>query len=520
MAAEFTDLIDLAAERVGGVALVANDEFFAEKENLLRAHAAVWKEHEYTDKGKWMDGWETRRRRDPDWSGTGAGTPAERGKADHDWCVIRLGLPGIVRGVVIDTAFFRGNFPESASIEAAELPGNTDLAAAMDAKWEELLPRSFLKGDSKNLFAIPKPRRATHLRLKIFPDGGVARLRVHGNVVPDWDRLTAIGGAVDLAAAENGGSVPVCSDMFFGSRHNLVLPGRAPNMSEGWETKRRRGPGNDWTIVELGARGVLRRVEVDTTHFRGNAPGKVLLEGLDSAGATVDALTSPKAGWRTLLRLTKSQPHTRHFFEDELRSIGPVTHVRLSVFPCGGIARLRAWGDVAERRDTDSIAKLNALPRAEAVTSLLSANGSKAWAEKMADRRPFEDLPSLQRIAERAWWELGESDWLEAFSAHPRIGGSKAAKDTGEQGAKWAGQEQAGVAGAADAVKAELATLNADYEKKFGFVYLVCATGKSADEMLGILKERIDFTRSQELRTAAEEQAMITRLRLRKWVTS
>jgi allantoicase len=272
--------------------------------------------------------------------------------------------------------------------------------------------------------------------------------------------------------------------------------------------------------VELGARGVLRKVEVDTTHFRGNAPGKILLEGLDQAGASVDALTSPKAGWRTLLRLTKAQAHTRHFFEDELRAIGPVTHVRLSVYPCGGIARLRAWGDVAVRTDAAAIAKLNAMPRAEAVSSLLAANGSKAWAEKMADRRPFEDLPALQRAAERTWWDLGEADWLEAFSAHPRIGGSKAAKETGAQGAAWAGQEQAGVAAATDAVKSELATLNADYEKKYGFVYLICATGKSADEMLAILKERMDSTRERELRTAAEEQAMITRLRLRKWVTS
>lgn len=515
MAADFTDLIDLAAERVGGVALMASDDFFAEKENLLKGHAAVWKEHEYTDKGKWMDGWESRRRRDPDWSGTGPGTPFDRGSADHDWCVIRLGLPGVVKGVVIDTAFFRGNFPESASIECAELPNaNADYAAYRDAKWEELLPRTKLEGNAKNTFAIPKPRRATHLRLNIFPDGGVARLRVHGTVAPDWDAITAAGGPVDLAAAENGGSVPVCSDMFFGSRHNLVLPGRAPNMSEGWETKRRRGPGNDWTIVELGARGVLRRVEVDTTHFRGNAPNEILLEGLDHAGATVEQLTSSKA-WRTLLRKTKAQPHTRHLFADELRAIGPVSHVRLSVFPCGGVSRLRAWGDVAARSDAAGVAKLNALGRTEAVTALQAACGSKAWAEKMADRRPFEDLPALQRIAEQVWWSLGESDWLEAFSAHPRIGEKKQGADTHS---KWAGQEQAGAASASDATKAALAAKNAEYEKKFGFVYLVCATGKSADEMLSILNERLDSTRDRELRTAAEEQANITRLRLRKWV--
>ena len=276
----FLDLPDLACEAVGGAALATNDDFFAEKENLLRAHEAVWKDHEYTDRGKWMDGWESRRRRE----------------AGHDWCIVRLGLPGVIRGVVVDTAFFRGNFPESCAMYATQVDDPLDLRALEHATWTEVLPRARLQGDHKNAFEIDDRHRYTHVRLEIFPDGGVARLRVHGNVVPDWDRLTAIGGPVDLAAAENGGSVPVCSDMFFGSRHNLVLPGRAPNMSEGWETKRRRGPGNDWTIVELGARGVLRRVEVDTTHFRGNAPGKILLEGLDQAGATVDALTSPKAG--------------------------------------------------------------------------------------------------------------------------------------------------------------------------------------------------------------------------------
>ena len=151
------------------------------------------------------------------------------------------------------------------------------------------------------------------------------------------------------------------------------------------------------------------------------------------------------------------------------------------------------------------------------MAALLAANGSKAWAERIAERRPFEDLPSLQRIAEQVWWTLGESDWLEAFAAHPRIGAKPSGTDPH---ATWAGQEQAGVSGAADSVKAELAAKNAGYEKKYGFVYLVCATGKSADEMLTTLTERLESTRELELRTAAEEQAMITRLRLRKWVNA
>ncbi len=293
---DFTDLPDLASERVGGVALSCNDEFFAERENLLRPHEAEWREHAYTDRGKWMDGWETRRRREP----------------GNDWCVVRLGLPGVIRGVVVDTRWFRGNFPESCSLEACGLAGPFDLAELERADWVDLVPRSTLQGDSKNPFAVELARRFTHVRLNIFPDGGVARLRVHGEATPDWARLLALGGPVDLAALENGAHVIACSDMFFGSRHNLIRPGRSVNMSDGWETRRRRGPGHDWSIVRLARTGTLERVEIDTTHFRGNAPGRCTLEGCTGAReATPEGLS----GWRTLLE-TPLQPHTRHFFDD------------------------------------------------------------------------------------------------------------------------------------------------------------------------------------------------------------
>jgi allantoicase len=262
----FLDLPDLAAEAVGGAALLCNDEFFAEKENLLRGHAAEWKDHLYTDRGKWMDGWETRRRREP----------------GYDWCVLRLGLPGVIRGVVIDTAFFRGNYPESASLEACTIDEPLDVAALARAEWTEILPRAPLAGDSKNTFAIAAERRFTHVRLNIFPDGGVARLRIHGEVVSNWRRLRAHGGLVDLAALANGAIVETCSDMFFGSRNNLIKPGPSRSMADGWETRRRRGPGNDWAIVRLCAPGTVERLELDTSHFKGNAPApgtKARIEG-------------------------------------------------------------------------------------------------------------------------------------------------------------------------------------------------------------------------------------------------
>ncbi|HEY0082314.1 MAG TPA: allantoicase, partial [Pyrinomonadaceae bacterium] len=268
---DFIELVDLAAERVGGAVLYANDDFFAPKENLLKPGTPVFREGEYTDRGKWMDGWESRRRRTP----------------GFDWCIIRLGLPGRLRGVIVDTAHFRGNYPEQCSLEACAVPGQPAVEQLMGEAigWRKVLPVSDLRGDSQNPFSIEDDERATHLRFKIYPDGGVARLRVYGVVGPDWPRLGARGGRVDLAAVETGGLVLACSDMFFGHRHNLIMPGRAANMSDGWETKRRRGPGYDWAIIKLGARGQIHEVEVDTSHFKGNYPESCSLEGCDAPGA-------------------------------------------------------------------------------------------------------------------------------------------------------------------------------------------------------------------------------------------
>ena len=326
MSATFVDLVNLASERLGAAVVAANDEFFAPKDNLIKAAAPVWREGEYTERGKWMDGWETRRRRD-------------LGPDAHDWCIIRLGGRGTVRGVDVHTAFFTGNYPESCAIDACDLAGMLTADALMQASWREVLPRTPLKGDAHNLLAIAHAPVATHLRLRIYPDGGVARLRVHGDVVADWERLRRRGD-VDLGAVEHGGTVVTCSDMFFGSRHNLIMPGDATHMGDGWETKRRRGPGHDWTIVRLGAEGTVRRVEVDTRHFKGNAPGACSLDGVRVAhDHTLD-----HAEWRELLPLTPLRPDALHAFEEELCGIGDVTHARLNIFPDGGIARLRLFG--------------------------------------------------------------------------------------------------------------------------------------------------------------------------------
>ena len=327
---DFTELIDLAAEKVGGAVLFANDEFFAPKDNLLKASAPIFIEGKYTDLGKWMDGWETRRRRTP----------------GFDWCIIRLGLPGRIRGVIVDTSYFRGNYPEQCSLEAAVIEGHPDIDQLIGdlITWTEILPKSDLKGDSRNPFSVSSNQRATHLRLKIFPDGGVARLRVFGDVLPDWDKLKQVGNEIDLVAVEHGGLVLACSDMFFGHRHNLIMPGRAINMSDGWETKRRRGPGHDWVVIKLGARGRIRRVEVDTAYFKGNFPESCSLEAIDSADAEIENLTDASTSWKPVLPRIKLQAHTRHFLENEVLDVGTASHVRFNIFPDGGVSRLRIYG--------------------------------------------------------------------------------------------------------------------------------------------------------------------------------
>ncbi len=328
----FTELPDLAAERLSGQVLWANDEFFAPKENLLREAPAVFDSGRYTERGKWMDGWETRRRRVP----------------GNDACVVRLGRPGIVHGVTVDTAHFTGNFPEAASVQALELDRDPTAAEmeAPGAPWIGILPPAPLRGDAANVFAVADRRRFTHVRLTIHPDGGIARLRVHGEVAPDRARLARSGGLVDLAAIENGGLVLKTSDSHFGGHHHLLMPGRPAGMHDGWETRRQRR-GCDWALLRLGVRGTLGRIEVDTGWFKGNFPDRCSLEVVDLADASLDALMNPWLRWTELLHPVKLGPDTVHVFEKELRDPRPATHARFRIYPDGGVARLRLFGEPA-----------------------------------------------------------------------------------------------------------------------------------------------------------------------------
>jgi allantoicase len=311
--------IDLASRAFGGGVAAVNDEFFAAADHLLTPSRPVHAPRTFDHRGQVYDGWETRRRREP----------------GHDWAIIRLGAPGIIRAIDIDTSFFTGNYPPYASVDGCSLPGYPDATQLKKATWTPLVYRTALAGDTQNLFTVDNPKRFTHVRLTIYPDGGVARLRVHGEVVPDLDLLPEV---FDVAAAEHGARVTGCSNMFYGHPGNMLMPGLAQSMGDGWETSRRRDDGNDWVIVQLAAPAVLALADLDTRHFKGNAPGRASLRGIDTRSGSADDPTD----WFDLLEPMPLAPDTPHRFRVSAEQA--VTHVRLDIFPDGGMARLRLHG--------------------------------------------------------------------------------------------------------------------------------------------------------------------------------
>jgi allantoicase len=326
-------LPDLASRALRGSVVAASDEFFAEKENLITPSPPSFTPRSYGHKGQVYDGWETRRRRGP-----GGALPPD---GEHDWVIVRLGAPGVIHAVVVDTAFFTGNYPQSCSVEGCWAGGYLDVLRDPSAEWVPLVGRSPLTGDSRHVFdARPAAsgRRFSHVRLRIYPDGGVARLRVHGVVACDPSLLEGL--TFDLAALQNGADVVGCSDRFYSSPRNVISPGLSRVMGEGWETRRRREQGNEWLIVRLAGSSVVSLAEIDTSGYIGNPPGSASLTGIDG---TVSSPSDPSA-WFPLLPRTPLLPDTPHRFR--LSVSRPVTHVRLDVFPDGGIARLRLHGSL------------------------------------------------------------------------------------------------------------------------------------------------------------------------------
>ncbi len=332
---DFEHFVNLAQPKLGAEVIFATDDFFAEKEALIDPKEPVFIKDKFTDRGKWMDGWESRRKRGP----------------GHDYCVVRI-CRGQIYGVNIDTAHFSGNYPQFARLEACDSSIDPD----DDTTWHELVEKSPLKGDSDNIFAIDSQAQWTHLRLHIYPDGGVARLRVFGEILKDWSAVSKHE-VLDLAAVENGAVAVACSDMHFGSMWNLLYPQRAQNMGDGWETRRRRGEGYDWAVIKLAHPGLVKFIHIDTLHFKGNFPATCAVRSIYAPGASKKYLSNPETAWNTLLPKSTMQADSDHEFRNEINHIGMTSHVKLEMHPDGGVGRLRVYGSITNPQAASLVAE-------------------------------------------------------------------------------------------------------------------------------------------------------------------
>jgi len=320
---DFTHHLNLADARLGSVATFVTDDWFAEVNRMLQPVPAVWKEGVFDDNGKWMDGWESRRKR----------------FEGYDFAIVKLGVPGIFKGVDIDTTYFTGNYPPSASIDACYSP----TAEPDDStEWSQVLAPVNLQGDSNNLFTIESEQAWTHIRFNIFPDGGVARLRIYGIPFIEWSNNRDQ--SYDFASSLLGARSLACSDEHYGKMSNILNPGRGMNMGDGWETARRRVPGNDWVIVQLAKPCLAEQIIVDTHYFKGNYPDSCSIQAAFVESATDEQVATRSLYWRELLPAQKLQMDSEHTYTNELNDIGVISHIKLNIFPDGGISRIRVLG--------------------------------------------------------------------------------------------------------------------------------------------------------------------------------
>lgn len=314
-------LTNLADLRIGSQIIDCSDQFFAEAKRMLAFDAPIFVEDHFDDHGKWMDGWETRRKR----------------HTGYDWCIIKLGVTGRIQAFDIDTTFFTGNYPASASVEACYATTD-DLS---QVTWVPILANSILGPSQHHIFNADETTHTfSHIRLNIFPDGGIARLRVYGEVQPSQHTDQTI----DLLALENGGRVIAYSDAHFGHPRNLINPGRGVNMGDGWETKRRRAPGFDWCVLALGQTGTIEKIDIDTAHFKGNYPAQVSIQATYIEDATDPQLIPQSMFWPFLLEAQEMQMDHIHEFITEILTTEKISHIRINMIPDGGISRIRLWG--------------------------------------------------------------------------------------------------------------------------------------------------------------------------------
>lgn len=473
------ELIDLTSQELGGYVLAATDGLEGARQNLNR-----------TEPGPITGGWQTQRRRD----------------SGHDWAVIRLGTPGTIEEVIIDTSGFRGDHPERASLEGCVAPHNA-LVEELDG-WTEIVAPTTIAGNKENRFGTGTLERFTHLRLNIYPDGCVARLQVFGRPVPDW--MTPgfhPAGLIDLVAARNGGAVHSASDLFIGAPGNLILPGQATHRTDGWMTRRRREPGLERAVFRLVGASEVRALTIDTAHFSGDHPSQVQVDG--SCGATPEG-----DDWFELLPAQTLLPHTCHEFQQEIVPNAGVRWVRLNLIPDGGLSRFRVWGDLTE----DSLIEcrltfLNSSSSSTLARIFKQVCHADKWVSRMVEAAPFSDLDDLLKKGDQAWSGCQESDWRQAIEGHPRIGEKAKGKSLSSA---WSRGEQSKASAMDTDIAERLSQTQRKYDEKFGFIFLICATGLSSEQILKAVEQRLENSMADELQNVAKEQAKIIQLRLEK----
>tara|TARA_B100000959_G_scaffold18953_1_gene18376 strand:+ start:24 stop:1028 length:1005 start_codon:yes stop_codon:yes gene_type:complete len=332
---DYKDQIDIASSDQGSKVIYCSDEFFADSSRMLQANDPVWIEGKYDENGKWMDGWESRRRRD--------------GK--NDFCFIRLGSPSIINNFNIDTTHFTGNFAPGISILGCYVPGGTTDDRVVDgsavSEWFDLLAQENLEGDSHNLFSCKSTQPLTHLKITLYPDGGIARFRAYGNTYFEDNKYQMTG--TNVISKQSGARAVFANDEHFGCLSNVLEEHDPLSMADGWETRRRRKPGNDWGIIALSRPAKVHEIVIDTSFFKGNFPDTFSISSTNMTDTDDNTLIEKSKTWDLLIERKKLGMNQIHVFnKTNLLHNDSITHIRIDIFPDGGIARLKLIGNFLE----------------------------------------------------------------------------------------------------------------------------------------------------------------------------
>ena len=316
-------LIDLAQSRLGSKIVFKTNEFFAPAKRIINPWPPIFKEGVFDKHGKWMDGWETKRK---------------RGKG-YDYLILKLGRPGRISKIDIDTSYFSGNQPSKVSLHACfskkKLPNK-------NSKWTTILKKKPTKANSHHFFNVTNKSIFTHIKLNIYPDGGVARIRIYGSI----EILKNFTGKVlNLTSVLHGATPIACNNEHFGRAENILAPGMGKNMGDGWETRRSRGKNFDWLIIKCATTGKINKIQIDTHHFKGNYPDKCSLQAAYlNAKISSKTIIDRSKKWKLLLNKVKLHAHKKHNFQNKLMKNKKVNYIRINIFPDGGISRIRAFG--------------------------------------------------------------------------------------------------------------------------------------------------------------------------------